>query len=196
MRYFRNGSEENCLHEALKRCSLGTHLRTDSCGAPLTRSCTIFFPFQLSQWPPDCLCWGESYTTAKGTNKGFKSHPVGNQQSLTEGRFYFFFLCCFFRGSVSPRRRHSHNAASKFPISPVRMWRGCLILLRLRLPEKWWGHFYIFIGRCANIITGDEGSCRGKKKKDGKKKSASGELHFNSSKITSAIISTKSHQEK
>lgn len=45
LRYFRNGSKENGLHdEALKRCIPGTYLRMDSCGAPQRMSYTFFFP--------------------------------------------------------------------------------------------------------------------------------------------------------
>lgn len=105
----------------------------------------FFVFFQLLQWPSDCLCSGESYTTAKGTNKNFKSHPVGTQQSQTEGRFFFYVL--FFRGSVSPRRCHRHNAASEFPISLAGMWRGCLIRLSSLAQTLWemlgtFLHFY------------------------------------------------------
>lgn len=115
LRYFWILSKENCLHdEALKRCTPRTYLSVDSCEAPQRMSYTSFF-FQLSPWPPDCLCSGESYTTAQGTNKNFKSHSVRTQQSQTEGRF-FFFMSCFLEAAWVPDGATDTMQPQSFPL--------------------------------------------------------------------------------
>lgn len=131
-RYFWILSKENCLHdEALKRCTPRTYLGVDSCEAPQRMSYTafFFFFFFLNRHSGLLTVCAQARVTPqlKGQTRILKVTLLEPNNPRLRADFFFYVL--FFRGSVSPRRCHRHNAASELPISLAGMWRGCLIRL-------------------------------------------------------------------
>lgn len=146
-RYFWILSKENCLHdEALKRCTPRTYLSVDSCEAPQRMSYTVFFFFSNCHSGLLTVCAQARVTPQpKGQTRILKVTLLEPNNPRLRADFFFYVL--FFRGSVSPRRCHRHNAASEFPISLARMWRGCLIRLSSLAQTLWemlgtFLHFY------------------------------------------------------